>query len=84
MDIGALAGGKLAIIAALLHLRGPHDPKPWLLWAIGFTSVIFNGLTIVFLLLQCSPVQKLWNNDLPGACNGRALNQDFAFFSGGM
>jgi hypothetical protein len=83
LKIAAMAAGKLAIIAALLQIRGPHEGRAWFLWAVGSSTVLFNSMTIVSLLAQCPPVQKLWDDGLPGSCNGRDPNQKFAFFSGG-
>lgn len=82
--VACMALGKVAIIAFLLQIRGPHDPRlgPVLLWAIAISNLILNGMTIIFILLQCDPVAKLWDRDLPGSCPGLARNQTFAFFSG--
>jgi hypothetical protein len=77
-----MALGKVAIVAFLLQIRGPHDPRPYVLYIIAISNVLVNGITIVFILLQCDPLTKLFDMRLPGTCNGLARNQDFAFFQG--
>ena len=73
--------GKLAIIAFLLEIRGKHDKKPWFLWIIGILLIIINLTVMGTILAQCRPVQKLWDDALPGTCNpGRLVNQNYSFF----
>ncbi|KAF2094321.1 hypothetical protein NA57DRAFT_80728 [Rhizodiscina lignyota] len=80
--VACMALGKVAIIAFLLQFRGPHDGRPWVLWGIAASNVLFNGLTILFILLQCDPLQKLFDKRIHGTCNGLERNQHFAFFQG--
>lgn len=75
--------GKVAIIAFLVQIRGPHDPKPYFLYFIGITSCLANFITIVLILAQCNPVAKLYDESLAGTCPGRERNQLFAFVQGG-
>lgn len=78
-----MALGKVAIIAFLIQIRGPHDPTPWFLWFIGVTSCLANFTTIVLIVAQCDPVAKLYDDTLPGSCPNRELNEHFAYFQGG-
>src|ERR1700761_6212273 len=50
IDIICMALGKFAIVAFLLQIRGPHDPSPWILWSVAYSSVITNVITISFIL----------------------------------
>lgn len=83
MAVFCIGLGKIAIIAFLLHIHGPNAKKrPWFLWFIGASTIIVNGVVIGLIWAQCNPVPKLWNEELKGNCNGRKLNQNFAYFQG--
>lgn len=82
--VAGMALGKCAIVAFLLQIRGPHEPRagPIILWIIAISNIFVNGITILFILLQCQPVERLWDERISGTCNGRERNQNFAFFQG--
>lgn len=76
--------GKIAVIMYLINIHGPSEAKAKLayLWTLGSLQIASIIILIVFILTQCSPIQKLWNEAIPGTCNGRIRNQNFAFFQG--
>ena len=76
--------GKIAVITYLNNFQGLSRAKAKhaYLWTLGLLQIASTLVLIVFILIQCSPVQKLWNEAIPGACNGRVRNQNFAFFQG--
>ena len=76
--------GKIAVITYLATIHGPshHRSKLVLLWSLGSLQIASIVILIAFILAQCSPLQKLWNDVIPGTCNGRVRNQNFAFFQG--
>ncbi|KAJ5995671.1 hypothetical protein N7481_002648 [Penicillium waksmanii] len=81
LAIAASMLGKLAILAFLMQLRGRHFSKPWLLIILGLLIFSINITVMGTILGQCSPMEKLWNDDLPGTCNpGRKVNQNYSFF----
>lgn len=82
LAIVAIGLGKLAIVAYLVRISSVNKYHPWLLWSLAGSNFIFNLVTVGLILAQCSPVQKLWNEELPGTCDGRGLNQHFAYFQG--
>jgi hypothetical protein len=83
LAIFAIAFGKLAIVAFLQQIHGPEDrSKVIFLWAIAASNLVINTITVGMILGQCSPVQKLWDEDLPGSCDGRIRNQNCAYFQG--
>lgn len=78
----AIVTGKLSIIAFLDQIRGRHQGRPWFLWFIGASNIIVNITVVITILLQCSPVEKIWDDSIPGACDGRSLNLNYAYFQG--
>ncbi|KAJ0109326.1 hypothetical protein J7T55_000251 [Diaporthe amygdali] len=78
----AIVTGKLSIIAFLDQIRGRHQGRPWFLWFIGASNIIVNITVVITILLQCSPVEKIWDNSVPGNCDGRPLNLNYAYFQG--
>lgn len=81
--IVAAVTGKLSIIAFLDQIRGRHQGRPWFLYFIGISNVIVNIIVVVFILLQCTPLERLWDERVPGDCNLRRLNNHYAYFQGG-
>ncbi|KAJ5910653.1 hypothetical protein N7504_005296 [Penicillium tannophilum] len=77
----ATATGKLAIVAFLQQIHGPESRKKVIfLWGVGISNMVVNCITIVLIWTQCDPSAKLWNNALPGSCDGRVRNQQAAYF----
>ncbi|KAG8156367.1 hypothetical protein KVR01_013819 [Diaporthe batatas] len=74
--------GKLAIIAFLDQIRGRHKGRPWFLWFIGASNIVVNITVVITIFLQCSPVEKIWDERVPGQCNVRASNLKYAYFQG--
>ncbi|KAI9925416.1 hypothetical protein MW887_005797 [Aspergillus wentii] len=73
--------GKLAIVMFLVQIRGRHERKPWFLLILGWLILVFNVTVFGTILGQCHPVQKLWDDSLPGSCDpGRKNNQNYSFF----
>lgn len=81
--IAAAVTGKLSIIAFLNQIRGRHQGRPWFLYFVGASNVVVNAIVVVFILLQCTPLEKLWDERIPGDCKLRALNNHYAYFQGG-
>lgn len=76
--------GKLAVVAFLQQIHGPEDrPRVLMLWGLVASNVVINCITVAVILIQCSPHDKLWNDRLPGVCNGRKRNRQVAYVQGG-
>lgn len=83
LAIFAIAFGKLAIVAFLQQIHGPEDRrKAIFLWVVALSNLVINGITVGMIMTQCSPREKLWNQTLPGTCDGRLRNQNTAYFQG--
>ncbi|KAL4922764.1 hypothetical protein BDW62DRAFT_2743 [Aspergillus aurantiobrunneus] len=83
LAIAASMLGKLAILAFLIQIRGRHERKPWFLIVVGVLVAAVNITVLGTILGQCSPMEKLWDDSLPGTCDpGRVVNQNYSFFQG--
>lgn len=81
--IVAAVTGKLSIIAFLNQIRGHHQGRPWFLYFIGVSNIVVNIIVVVFILSQCTPLERLWDEKVPGDCKLRTLNHYYAYFQGG-
>ena len=68
--ISSAATGRFAVIAFLLALQGTaHRKLRWFLYIVGGAQATINAIEIVLIMLQCTPVNKLWDVQLPGDCS---------------
>lgn len=47
-------------------------------------QVVVNGVALVQVYLQCTPVEKRWDLDDPGQCMNPHVHVDFGYVQGGM
>lgn len=78
----AIVTGKLSIIEFLDQIRGRHRGRPWFLYIVGISIVLVNLVVTVLPFFQCIPVDKLWDESVPGDCSLRELAQTYAYFQG--
>ncbi|KAL4909214.1 hypothetical protein BDW74DRAFT_78724 [Aspergillus multicolor] len=79
----AIGLGKLTIVAFLQQIQGYHTRfRSTLLWSLAGSNFIVNCIAAVLLLVQCDPVQKLWDDSVPGQCDGRRRVQVFGYVQG--
>lgn len=78
----AIVTGKLSIIEFLDQIRGRHRGRPWFLYIVGLSIVLVNLVVTVLPFFQCIPVNKLWDENVPGDCSLRELAQTYAYFQG--
>ncbi|KAF2817767.1 uncharacterized protein BDZ99DRAFT_530943 [Mytilinidion resinicola] len=74
--LAAIAVASSAVAIFLLRLV-VNKWQRGLLWSCIISHCIFNTLSILAVYLQCSPVDRLWDRQIPGAkCwkNAHALN----------
>lgn len=79
----AIGFGKIAVVALLLRIQGPtHRKKGWILHGVWVTNLILNINQMIMILLQCHPVTKIWNRELPGNCDFQSTTSKVGFFQG--
>ena len=77
--------GKISIAVLLVMLHGPYLARiqSTLIWTLAGGQTAVSAIAIAFMYTQCRPAAKLWQQDLPGTCDGRIRNQTFGFLQGG-
>ena len=83
--IGIVAGLCTRLSICLFLLRIFRAKRQWRrgLYAVMVFAIAIIVPTIVSLLAQCSPVQKLWDPLLPGSCWSAQTVIDIGYFNGG-
>ncbi|KAL8933608.1 MAG: hypothetical protein Q9211_005685 [Gyalolechia sp. 1 TL-2023] len=86
LQLLANTAGKVAIAALLVTLHGPRfaKAKTISIWTLAGLQVFIVLIAIALIYAQCTPVPKLWRNDLAGTCDGRVRNNNFAYVQGGV
>ena len=81
--ISAAATGRFAVIAFLLALQGTaHRKLRWFLYIVGGAQATINAIEIVLIMLQCNPVNKLWDPEVPGTCSMIEICSKVGFLQG--
>jgi len=75
--------GRISFALTLLSLVGPSRPRRYFLWGIIGTQFLANSLCFIFILVQCKPIQRLWDKRLDGTCWNLKFQQYFGYFDGG-
>lgn len=79
----AIGMGKLAIVAFLEQIQGGISRyRTFTLWFLAGSNLIVNVIAAVLAMVECNPVQKLWDEDIPGDCRGRKRIQIFGYVQG--
>ncbi|KAJ3498636.1 hypothetical protein NLG97_g965 [Lecanicillium saksenae] len=83
--IMALAVGRIAVIAFLLTVQARANRNGrWVLYIIGFLQAAINVAEVVLILYQCSPIDKLWDQNVKGTCNLIVLCSQLGFLQGSI
>ena len=78
-----LVVARIAVISFLLALQGPtHWKGKWPLYIIGALQGLINVIEVVLILMQCDPVQKLWDPSVPGTCELIVICSKVGFLQG--
>lgn len=76
---------RIAVIAFLLSIQsGTWSRGRYFLYAVGATQAIINIIEVGLIFKQCSPTAKLWDNDLPGTCDGIIICSKVGYAQGSM
>lgn len=82
--IASIAFGKIAIIVFILQFEPAwlQNRRTWVLYVLGGLTILASIAIIPIIWTQCTPTTKIWNDTIPGSCNGRVVNEKFAYFLG--
>lgn len=79
----AIGLGKVTIVTFLQQIQGYHTVfRTVLLWILAGSNLIVNCIAAALLITQCDPVQKLWDDSIPGSCQGRKRIEVFGYVQG--
>ena len=76
--------GKVAIVAFILRIEGISikSYKKRFLYFLAISVSMVNIGMIVICWVQCHPVRKIWDDSIPGTCNGRETVKKYGYFHG--
>jgi hypothetical protein len=77
----AVTISKTSFAVTLLRLA-TQAWHTYLLWFVIVTLNVVMWLCGLFEFIQCSPVEKLWDLDVPGTCWDSHIAVNYAIFSG--
>jgi hypothetical protein len=75
--------GRMSFALLLLSIVGISKTRRYFLWGIIVTQFLANSFCFIFILVQCKPVQLLWNKNLEGECWDLKAQEYFGYFDGG-
>lgn len=79
----AIGLAKVVIVLFLERIQGYHTRyRTFILWFLAGSNLIVNCIAAVLAMIQCDPVRKLWDEDVPGVCPGRRRIQIFGYIQG--
>jgi len=76
------AVGRISFALLLLSVIGNRKERRWFLYGIMITQFVINSLTFIFILVQCKPIQALWDHSIKGDCWDLRVQEYFGFFQG--
>jgi hypothetical protein len=66
----------------LAILSKPQRGLRLFIWTIIVCQIAINLVTIIYILVQCRPIVKLWDNTVPGTCLSPEIQTYFGFTQG--
>lgn len=78
----AIPVSKTSFAITLLRITTKAWQK-WFIWFVIITVNIIYWLCALLLLVQCKPIAKNWDKELPGTCWEAGVQDHYAVFAGG-
>lgn len=75
---------KLAVALLIIKLMPPRIYGKWFLYSITISLIILSILAAIFLFIQCSPLEALWNPTISFHCWPPSILSNYTIFVGGM
>lgn len=76
--------GRISFAMLLLSLVGTHKARRIPLYIIIVSQFVANTLVFVLILVQCKPLESLWDYRITGICWGLESQSKIGFFQGGQ
>ena len=76
---------KISICLLLLRLLGDSNARKRkrVLYSLMVVLSVYNGLFVIIVLVQCRPIEKLWDKQVKGVCWSPNIQTDVAYVQGG-
>ena len=74
---------KLAVALLLIRLLNPSKWQRWFMYFITISCIIAFVLCALFLWVQCTPTEGLWNPTIVATCWNPSVLVNYAIFCGG-
>lgn len=79
----APAFGRIASALTLRSIAGKPKARTWLLYFIIFEQFVSNVVCFMLILVQCTPVERLWDKLVAGHCWFLSVQEYEGYFQGG-
>lgn len=69
-SVVSTTAGKISVTVFLLRLMGQAAtmPRRWFLYVLMVLCVVWNIMAIIVIIGFCQPVERIWNQNVPGKC----------------
>jgi len=74
--------GRISFAMMLLNFAGLSRSRKLILYIIIFLQIVSNSLCFIFILVQCKPIQLLWDKSLKGTCWDLTFQEYFGYYDG--
>jgi len=76
------AFGRISFALLLLSVSGTKKTRRWMLYGIMVTQFVINALTFILILVQCQPIELLWDKTVDGHCWDLRVQEYTGYFQG--
>ena len=76
--------GRISFALMLLNVLGNKPRRRFWFYGIIASQFIVNSVTFILILVQCKPIEKLWNKDphIEGTCWSLKVQEYTGYFQG--
>lgn len=79
-NIGSFSFPNISIAILVANLLDPNPIRTICLYGMSILQVVFAGVSVVLVFLQCRPTEKLWNTSVAGSCWSPDILNDFSYW----
>lgn len=76
------AFGRISFAVFLVEIFQKFMARRRFLYSLMALQFAINGTTAMIIMLQCRPIQALWNHKLEGDCLNHHVQDYFSYFQG--
>ncbi|KAM0801496.1 hypothetical protein BDR22DRAFT_176098 [Usnea florida] len=76
--------GRISFALFLIEIVQKFVSRRRFLYSLAAVQFAINGSTSIIILVQCRPIQKLWNRGVEGDCWNPHVQEYYSFFQGSV